>query len=249
MFGHSKGAFTGATSSEVGLIREAEGGTLFLDEVDCLPLLAQTKLLRFLQEGEYKPLGSSKAQYADVRVIAASNLNLEQAVREGKVRQDFYYRLNVARIHLPALRERRDDIPLMAEHFLAKYAHHFNRRVTGFSDAAIRKLVAYDWPGNIRELENTIERAVMLSEAEWLIDSDLLISVNDFNGDSESFQDSKNRMIVQFERSYLQRLMTQHHGNVTQAARAAKKNRRAFWELIRKHNIDLHIFRTHKSGA
>jgi two-component system response regulator GlrR len=249
MFGHSKGAFTGATSAEAGLIREAEGGTLFLDEVDCLPLLAQTKLLRFLQESEYKSLGSSKAQYADVRVVAASNLNLEQAVSEGKVRQDFYYRLNVARIHLPALRDRRDDIPLLAQHFLAKYAHQFERQVTRFSDTAIRKLKAYDWPGNIRELENTIERAVMLSESGRLNDTDLLLPNNDLIEESESFQDSKNRMIVQFERTYLVRLMMAHHGNVTQAARAAKKNRRAFWELIRKHNIDLHTFRDHKTGA
>ncbi len=246
MFGHRKGAFTGATASELGLIREAEGGTLFLDEVDCLPLLAQTKLLRFLQEGEYKPLGSSKSQYADVRIIAASNTNLAQAVKEGKFRQDLYYRLNIARIHLPPLRDRRDDVPLLAEHFLTKYAHQFDRNVRELSEAAMQKLIFYDWPGNVRELENTIERAVMLSESDRLDDADILVPENDLSGDGESFQQSKTRMIVQFERTYIQRLMATHQGNVTQAAQAAKKNRRAFWELIRKHNIDVQSFRANK---
>src|SRR2546425_2518194 len=162
LFGHNRGAFTGATTSELGLVREAEGGTLFLDEVDCLPLLAQTKLLRFLQEGEYRPLGSLKTLHADVRVIAASNINLGQAVKDGKLRQDLYYRLNIVQLNLPPLRDRREDIPLLAGHFLTKYAHEFSRDVTALSEAAIRKLVLYEWPGNIRELENTIERAVML---------------------------------------------------------------------------------------
>jgi two-component system, NtrC family, response regulator GlrR len=247
MFGHSKGAFTGATTSELGLIREAEGGALFLDEIDSLSLLAQTKLLRFLQEGEYKPLGSSKSQYADVRIIAASNINLAQAVKEGKLRQDLYYRLNIARIHLPPLRDRRDDVPLLAEHFLTKYAHQFDRNVGKLSEAAMQKLMFYDWPGNIRELENTIERAVMLSESERINDADVLVPENE-SEDGESFQQSKTRMIVQFERTYIQRLMVTHQGNVTQAAQAAKKNRRAFWELIRKHNIDVRSFRANKEG-
>jgi DNA-binding NtrC family response regulator len=249
MFGHRKGAFTGATTSELGLIREAEGGTLFLDEVDCLPLLAQTKLLRFLQEGEYKPLGSSKSQYADVRVIAASNIDLAQAVKEGKLRQDLYFRLNIARIQLPSLRDRRDDVPLLAEHFLTKYAHQFDRNVRKMSEAALQKLMSYDWPGNIRELENTIERAVMLSESECINGADVLLPENEVSADGESFQQSKSRMIVQFERTYIQRLMAVHQGNVSQAARAAKKNRRAFWALIRKYNIDVRSFRTNKSAG
>jgi len=248
MFGHVKGAFTGATTSEVGLISEADGGTLFLDEVDCLPTLAQTKLLRFLQEGQYKPLGSSKSQYADVRIIAASNANLAEAVKEGKLRQDIYYRLNVAAIHLPPLRERRDDIPLLAEHFLTKYTHQFDRDVKKLSEAALQKLTFYDWPGNIRELENTIERAVMLSESEYIDEADILVPDNDFIRDGESFRESKARMIVQFERTYIQQLMATHHGNVTQAARAAKKNRRAFSELIRKYNIDVQNFRANKAS-
>ncbi|HEY6247732.1 MAG TPA: sigma-54 dependent transcriptional regulator [Pyrinomonadaceae bacterium] len=243
MFGHRKGAFTGATTSELGLISEAEGGTLFLDEVDCLPLLAQTKLLRFLQEGEYKPLGSSKLLHADVRVIAASNIDLAQAVKDRKLRQDLYYRLNIARVNLPSLSERRADIPLLAEHFLAKYAHEFERCARGLSEAAMRKLIFYDWPGNIRELENTIERAVMLTETECIFDSEIFLADVENCGEDESFQKIKAKVITQFERTYLQNLMITHRGNVSQAARAAKKDRRAFWALIRKHDVDVQSFR------
>jgi two-component system response regulator GlrR len=244
MFGHKKGAFTGATTSQLGLISEAEGGTLFLDEIDCLPLLAQSKLLRFLQEGEYKPLGSSKSQHADVRVIAASNIDLEQAMKERKLRQDLYYRLNIARVNLPALCERRDDIPLLAEHFLAKYAHEFGRSARVLSEAATRKLMFYDWPGNIRELENTIERAVMLTEKKRISDTEIFLPDAAGYIKDESFQEVKARVVTQFERTYINNLMATYHGNVSQAARAAKKNRRAFWELIRKHNVDVQSFRT-----
>jgi DNA-binding NtrC family response regulator len=244
MFGHKKGAFTGATTSQLGLISEAEGGTLFLDEIDCLPLLAQSKLLRFLQEGEYKPLGSSKPQHANVRVIAASNIDLGQAVKDGKLRQDLYYRLNIARVNLPALCDRRDDIPLLAEHFLAKYAHEFGRSAKELSEAATRKLVFYDWPGNIRELENTIERAVMLTETNCISDNEIFLPDAASSAAEESFQEVKARVVTQFERTYIHNLMVTYHGNVSRAARAAKKNRRAFWELIRKHDLDVQSFRT-----
>jgi DNA-binding NtrC family response regulator len=248
MFGHNKGAFTGATTSELGLIGEAEGGTLFLDEVDCLPLLAQTKLLRFLQEGEYKPLGSSKSRQANVRVIAASNIDLGQAVKEGKLRQDLYYRLNIARVNLPPLRDRRSDLPRLAHHFLVKYAHEFDRGARRFSDAAMRKLIRYDWPGNIRELENTIERAVMLTETDCISDTEIFLGEAESCVVEESFQESKARVVTEFERTYLQNLMAVHRGNVSQAARAAKKNRRAFWALIRKHDVNVHSFRTGPTG-
>ena len=248
MFGHRKGAFTGATTSQLGLISEAEGGTLFLDEIDCLPLLAQSKLLRFLQEGEYKPLGSAKSQHADVRVIAASNIDLEQAVKEGRLRQDLYYRLNIARVNLPALRDRRDDIHLLTEHFLAKYAHEFSRDTPGLSEAAMRKLIFYDWPGNIRELENTIERAVMLTKRDQICDNEILLPDTAAGTETASFQAEKARVVTQFERTYIHNLMVTYQGNVSQAARAAKKNRRAFWELIRKHNLNVQGFRNNSSG-
>jgi DNA-binding NtrC family response regulator len=248
MFGHKKGAFTGATTSQLGLISEAEGGTLFLDEIDCLPLLAQSKLLRFLQEGEYKPLGSSKSQHADVRVIAASNIDLEQAVKEGRLRQDLYYRLNIARVTLPALRDRRDDIPFLAKHFLAKYAHEFSRSVHRLSEAAMRMLTFYDWPGNIRELENTIERAVMLTDQDQISETEIQLP-NEPAVEDQSFQAMKAKVVTQFERTYLHNLMVNYHGNVSQAARAAKKNRRAFWELIRKHNLEVNSFRNNSPSS
>jgi len=249
MFGHNKGAYTGATSSEPGLISEADGGTLFLDEVDCLPLLAQTKLLRFLQEGEYKPLGSSKSLHADVRVIAASNIDLGQAVKERRLRQDLYYRLNIARVNLPALCDRRVDIPLLAEHFLAKYAHEFDRSARELSEAAMRKLNFYDWPGNIRELENTIERAVMFTETNCILETEIVLPDAEKSIEDESFQESKARVVTQFERTYVENLMETYHGNVSQAARAAKKNRRAFWALIRKHDVDVQSFRAKSTSS
>lgn len=248
LFGHRRGAFTGATTEKPGLINEAEGGTLFLDEIDALPLLAQTKLLRFLQEGEYRPLGASKSLQADVRVIAASNANLGQAVKEGRLRQDLYYRLNIVRLNLPPLRDRREDIPLLAAHFLRRYALEFRRSVAALSEAALQKLMFYDWPGNIRELENTIERAVVLTDKEYVGGTEIVLPDSDPDIEIESFQESKAKMITNFERSYIRDLMIAYRGNVTHAARAAKKNRRAFWELIRKHHIDVSSFRTN-AGA
>ena len=244
LFGHDKGAFTGANTDKPGLIREAENGTLFLDEVDALPLLAQTKLLRFLQEGEYRPLGASKSFQTDVRVIAASNANLTQAVKEGRLRQDLYYRLNIILINLPPLRDRREDIPILAAHFVDKYAHEFRRSVRGLTEAAMQKLMLHDWPGNIRELENIIERAVVLSEKEYIDCDEIMPPDNDVTVEVQSFQESKAQMITKFERSYIRDLMMVYRGNITHAARAAKKNRRAFWELMRKHNIDVSSFRT-----
>jgi DNA-binding NtrC family response regulator len=243
LFGHEKGAFTGAPTSQPGLISEAEHGTLFLDEVDSLPPLAQTKLLRFLQEAEYRPLGSTKSRHANVRVIAASNMNPAQAVAEGKLRKDFYYRLNIAQLNLPPLRERRQDIPLLADHFLQKYAREFGRRVNKLSETAMRILVSYDWPGNVRELENTIERAVMFAETEYINDSELSTLEPNWSQQPQSFQEAKTRVIAHFERDYIQALMTTYQGNISRAAQAAKKNRRALWELIRKHRIDAGSYR------
>jgi two-component system response regulator GlrR len=244
LFGHEKGAFTGAISYKPGLIREAENGTLFLDEIDALPLLAQTKLLRFLQEGEYRPLGASKSLQADVRVIAASNANLGELVREGRLRQDLYYRLNIIRINLPPLRDRREDIPLLSAHFVDKYAHEFRRNIRGLTEAAMQKLVFHDWPGNIRELENTIERAVVLTHKERIEGSEIMLADSDLPVEIQSFQESKAKVITKFERSYIRNLMVVYRGNITHAARAAKKNRRAFWELMRKHKIDVNVFRS-----
>ena len=246
LFGHERGAFTGANSARAGLVEEAEGGTLSLDEIDCLPLMAQVKLLRFLQDKEYRRLGSAKVRHADVRVIVASNAILEQSVQKGHMRQDLYYRLNVVSIALPPLRERRADLPLLAQHFLEKYAVDFRKEVNDISPEAMRKLAFYDWTGNVRELEHTIERAVMFSETPVLSEAELVLPVQNRTY-GESFQQAKAKVIEQFEKDYIQRLLLACNGNISRAAQAARKNRRAFWELIRKYRIDVHNFKMGES--
>jgi two-component system response regulator GlrR len=244
LFGHASGAFTGAKTTQRGLIDEANGGTLFLDEVDCLPLMAQVKLLRFLQEREYRPLGATKTCKADLRIIAATNVDCETAVREGKLRQDLYYRLNVIQLKLPALRERRDDIPLLAHHFLNKYAIEFNKQVSGFSPDAIQKLIVYEWPGNVRELEHVIMRAVVLCTKPTICSSDIAIPGAEPLAPPKSFQEAKNRMVEQFEKTYIKGLLLSNHCNISKSAKAAQKNRRAFWELIRKHHISVQTLKS-----
>lgn len=244
LFGHKPGAFTSATSSQTGLIQEAAGGTLFLDEIDCLPSLAQVKLLRFLQEKEYRPLGSPKVCKANVRVVAASNIKLEEAVKAGKFRQDLYYRLNIIHLVLPPLRERRSDIPLLARHFLFKYADEYNKQAAEFSPDALQLLLLLDWPGNVRELEHVIERAVALSDQRIIGKEDIALPTPETSVQVESFQEAKERAIAQFETAYIQSLLFAHRGNITKAAQAAKKNRRAFWELIRKHHINPESYKT-----
>lgn len=167
LFGHERGAFTSASNTQIGLINQADGGTLFLDEVDCLPLSAQVKFLRFLQEKEYRPLGSVKMQPANVRVIAASNIDLEAAVKAGRLRQDLFYRLNVLVIKLPALRKRREDILLLARHFLDKYVKQFNKPAMCFSPGALLKLWFHDWPGNVRELEHVVSEPSCSAIRNW----------------------------------------------------------------------------------
>lgn len=243
LFGHEREAFSGAVTSRHGLIHEADGGTLFLDEIDCLPLLAQVKLLRFLQEKEYRPLGSMKMRQADVRVMAASNANLDEAVRKGELRQDLYYRLNVISVLLPPLRDRQEDIPLLAQHFLAKYADRFNKHVTDFSPDAMQELMMYGWPGNVRELEHVIERAIVLSEQQTIVSMNIGQQQMQTDISGASFQETKARMIAQFEKIYIQKLLRAHQGNITKAAQAARKDRRALRHLIRKHKIDVQSFK------
>ena len=244
LFGHERGAFTGAAGTRDGLIQEAEKGTLFLDEVDSLPLLAQVKLLRFLQDKEYRPLGSTKAIKGDVRIIAASNANLEEAVAAGTLRRDLYYRLNVVPIVLPPLRDRSRDILLLAHHFLAVYAPKLNSPAVEFSPEAQRKLMLYSWPGNIRELEHVIERTVVLCSRRR-IEENLIV----FPGENDtltrlSFQEMKANVISQFETNYIQNLLIAYKGNISKAAKAAQKERRTFWQLVRKHKIDVQKFKT-----
>jgi DNA-binding NtrC family response regulator len=243
LFGHERGAYTNASSSQEGLIHSANGGTLFLDEIDSLPLVSQVKLLRFLQEKEYRTLGSTKTRQADVRVITATNVDIEKALREGRLRQDLYYRLNLVPIVLPPLRERREDIQLLATTFLARYSSEFNKSVSGFSPDALQKLMLHHWPGNVRELEHVIARAVVLSEQSAIRGCDIMLSNTADSTHQQSFQEAKAKVVNQFERTYLEGLMIGCDGNVSKAAQVAGKNRRAFWELLRKHHIDASKFR------
>lgn len=243
LFGHERGAFTGAGASRVGLIQEAAQGTLFLDEVNSLPLLAQVKLLRFLQSKEYRPLGSTKSLQGDVRIIAASNADLEAEIAAGTLRRDLYYRLNVVPIVLPPLRERAADILVLARHFLVQYAAKFNSPAVTFSPEAERKLLLYSWPGNVRELEHVIERVTVLCTRKIIQDDQIVLPGENNNLTQLSFQEMKERVISQFETEYISRLLTAYRGNISKAAQAAHKERRTFWGLVRKHKIDVEKFR------
>lgn len=243
LFGHERGAFTSAVTLQTGLVEEANGGTLFLDEVDCLPPFAQVKLLRFLQEKEYRPLGSTRMRQANVRVIAASNVNLEEAVGNGKVRQDLFYRLNIISLTLPPLRERLDDIPLLARHFLEKYSREMNQEVPDLQSDALQLMMAYEWPGNIRELEHAIERAAVLCDGPMIRASELILALPS-GAQMQSLQEAKATEIARFEKSYVQGLLRACRGNISKAARLAQKNRRGFFQLIQKYHIDVDRFRS-----
>ncbi|HEY5707707.1 MAG TPA: sigma-54 dependent transcriptional regulator [Terrimicrobiaceae bacterium] len=237
IFGHKRGAFTGAVSDRQGLIHESEGGTLFLDEVDSLTCHAQVKLLRFLQEGEYRPVGSQKMIHANVRVVAAANANFDQIVQEGKFREDLFYRLNVLQLTLPPLRERRADIPLLVRHFLDQQASLTNEPPKRLSPAALNRVLSYSWPGNVRELQNVLTRAYLLSDHPAIQVFDLSLPDADRATEDGSFQSMKSQVVERFEREFLEAVLRVHDGNITHAARSVKKNRRAFWELLRKHDL------------
>jgi len=237
IFGHKRGAFTGAASDRGGLIREAEGGTLFLDEIDCLTPQAQVKLLRFLQDGEYRSVGSEQIGYANIRVIAAANADFSQVVCSGKFREDLFYRLGVLTLTIPPLRERPGDIYLLACDFLEKQAAITNTRPKNLSLAALNILLSHSWPGNVRELQNVLMRAIVLSDRDGIEPSDLNLPEDGSVAEDQSFRQMKSRVVWRFEHDFLKTVLHVHDGNITRAAFAAKKSRRAFWELLRKHGL------------
>jgi DNA-binding NtrC family response regulator len=253
LFGHMRGAFTGATASRPGLFEVADCGTLFLDEVGDLPPLAQVKLLRALQEGEIKRVGSNETKTVDVRVIAATNVDLKSRIASGRFREDLYYRLNVVRITLPSLRERPEDIPLLAQHFLRRYAERSNRPVQSISPAAMEALKNQKWEGNVRELENTIEHAVVFSSGERLEVRDLPPTIEvgpsarppaSSNGTAPPpdyrdlpFRTAKSRAMAAFENKYFQALLEECAGNVSEAARRAGLDRSNFRRAARRAGI------------
>jgi two-component system response regulator GlrR len=239
LFGHVRGAFTHAHATRTGLIREAEGGTLFLDEMDSMPLSAQCKVLRFLQDQQYRPVGSSNTLQANVRIIAASNRDLSKLVADGLFRQDLFFRLNVLNLTLPALRERRADIVALSDHFLEHFSQRDQRATPSLGPAARRRLLAYDWPGNVRELKHVLERALLTADGPIIQADHIDLPVSECleAQAEESFHVAKGRLVSNFERAYILRLLGQYNGNISHAARSAQKNRRAFYELMRKHDI------------
>jgi two-component system, NtrC family, response regulator GlrR len=240
LFGHARGAFTDAHRDQKGLAALAEGGTLFLDEVDSLSLPAQAKLLRFLQERSYRPLGSERFVRADVAVIAASNRTLESLVDRRQFRPDLFFRLNVLRLHVPALRDRPSDIELLARRFVDDVCAESGLPPKSLSVGAIRVLTSHNWPGNVRELLNVVQRGVLLSEGHHILArhvSPAAEAETPSAAGTPTFRQARTQMLAAFERDYVEMLLRTHAGNVTRAARAAAKDRRAFGRLIKKHGI------------
>ena len=239
LFGYEKGAFTGATQSRRGLLAQAEGGTFFLDEISEMPLTMQAKLLRVLSEMVFYPLGSTRTVKVDTRLVAASNKNLEEEVKQGRFREDLFYRIHVIHLKVPPLRERKEDIPLLTRHFFKKFADKMKKDAIGFSQGAFRKLMAYDWPGNVRELENCVESAVAMTNKR-IISEDLLLQGKALSPTGlMAFKDAK----TEFEKQYLTHLMEITEGNVSQAAKLAGKYRADLYELLKKHDLDPEKFR------
>jgi transcriptional regulator with GAF, ATPase, and Fis domain len=261
LFGHEKGSFTGAIMARPGLFEMAHGGTIFLDELGELSLELQPKLLRVLETREVRRVGGTRPMKVDVRVIAATNRRLEEEVRAGRFREDLYYRLSVVRLFLPPLRERREDIPVLAQHFLR--TGRFNRdpegnhRVSGLARDAMEALRTYDWPGNVRELLNVVERACSFAEGNTIQLEDLpahltdsehmqrleqlrpqLLAPGDAVDQLGTFKEAKEKWVASFERDYIRNLLEQHEGNISHAARDADIDRKYFRKLMRKYGID-----------
>jgi two-component system response regulator GlrR len=240
LFGHEKGAFTGAVRSAKGFFSQAHEGTIFLDEIGDMPFSTQGKLLRVLQERQFYPIGKEKPIDVDVRLIVATNKNLEDQVKKGLFREDLFYRIHVIPIFLPPLRERKEDIPLLIEHFLKKFRLQMKKEVKRLTPQAMQKLMLYDWPGNVRELENTIEYAVAMTQ-EDVINEDFILQGKGVTS-LEPLRTLKEARDA-FEKTYLIMLLQACKGNVSQAARLAGKYRPDFYDLLKKHNLNLENFK------
>lgn len=245
LFGHVKGAFTGAIAAKRGLLEGADGGTLFLDEVGDLTLASQAKLLRILQDGTIRRVGDTRTVQVDVRILAATNKDLAEEVRWGSFREDLYYRLKVVVICLPPLRERREDIPLLADHFLHKYGQEFGRGTKRLSPGTLDLLMAYPWPGNVRELENAVERAILFSEGETVMERDLPPELRGEGeeirlaplGGSLRLEEVIGRIVREMERKVILKALSQTTGNRTEAARLLGISRRALLYKLRRYGI------------
>ena len=242
LFGHAKGAFTGAASDYKGLFQAAGRGTVFLDEIGDMPLPLQVKLLRVLQEREVRPVGSTQAIKVDVRIVSATHRDLEEAIKIGAFREDLYYRLHVVALSLPPLSARREDIPVLAAHFLKTLAGRYGKTLNGFAQDAMEVLVKHSWPGNVRELYNVVEQAVALATTPIITPALLETAIRGETGNLSSFESAR----FEFEREYLAKLLKITNGNVTQAARLAKRNRTEFYKLLQRHHLNPSMF---KPGA
>jgi DNA-binding NtrC family response regulator len=232
IFGHVKGAFTDARSDRVGRFELANGGTLFLDEIANVPLRQQAKLLRVLETGELERVGSSQTRRVDVRVLSATNANLPEEAKAGNFREDLLFRINTVEIHIPALRERREDIPLLAVHFLNRNRSRYRKQVTGFSPAAMQQMMQYQWPGNVRELEHTVERAVLLCRGEEIEPANLAIA-----SAKSSATNFENMSIDEVEALLIRKVLRRCDGNISQASEALGLSRAALYRRIEKYGL------------
>jgi len=243
LFGHVKGAFTGAVRDNRGLFQTADGGTLLLDEIGDMPPALQVKLLRVLQEKQVRPVGGMQHVPIDVRVISATHRNLDTEMSAGNFREDLYYRLKVVALNLPSLAERREDIPLLAGHFLTELATRYKKDVTGLSPEAVEQLVAAAWPGNVRQLYNVIEQSVALTTTPRIPANLVQQAIQREQTEFASFEQARRK----FERDYLAQLLKITDGNVTQASRLAKRNRTEFYKLLQRHQLDPRLFKPQRA--
>nr|WP_267955378.1 two-component system response regulator GlrR [Halomonas ethanolica] len=239
LFGHAKGAFTGAVSDHKGLFQAAEGGTLFLDEIGDMPLPLQVKLLRALQERQIRPLGSTQSIPVNVRILSATHRDLSQAMHQGEFREDFFYRLNVVNLKLPALKDRAEDVPLLARHLVALAAERHKPFVKGFSPEALNLLATSAWPGNVRQLVNVVEQCVALTRSPMIPEALVAQALAAEDSALPTFNDAR----AGFERSYLVKVLKITEGNVTQAARIAGRNRTDFYKLLARHELEPSTFK------
>jgi len=239
LFGHVKGAFTGAFKDKIGRFELANGGTLFLDEIGDISQNMQVKLLRVLQEGEFERVGGTETMKVDVRIIAATNQNLEDLIHHGRFRQDLYYRLNVIPIHVPPLRDRKDDIKLLVDHFLEKFQEVHQKKIEGIDRDAITALEAYDWPGNIRELENYIERAIVLNKTGRITKSDFPASISFAQKGMVDYDEAAGLLgtVEEYERRLILSELEKNDGNKAKTAQKFRVNRSTFMSKLKKYNI------------
>jgi DNA-binding NtrC family response regulator len=247
IFGYERGAFTGAARPKPGLLESAHGGTFFMDEIGELPASLQVKYLRVLQDGRFRRLGSTQEREVDLRLICASNQELERLVEEGRFREDLYYRINTFTIAIPPLKERRDDIPLLANHFLRHYGEQNQCLLAGIAPEAMERLVAHEWKGNVRELEHVIERALVLASGEQIQVEDLPLSIQAISAEKSSaprvymdlpFKDAKAQLVEEFERRYIVEVLGKYQGNISRAAVHCGIDRRSLHRLLAKYKID-----------